>query len=87
MHRLALALAAASLLAAAWHAPGQYIALGAGIGAVGTGWLGYRDRGAPGAARLVAAGAITAGAAGLLLGALRVVLALAAIAHVERMLG
>ena len=86
MHRLALALAAASLAAAAWPAPGQYLAIGAGIGALGTGRVAYRDRTSPGAARLVAAGAITLGGIGLVLGALRVVLALAAIAHVERLL-
>jgi hypothetical protein len=86
MHRLALALAAASVVAAAWPAPGQYLALGAGIAALGTGRVAYRDRAAPGPARLAGAAAMTAGGVGVLLGALRVVLALAAIAHVERML-
>jgi hypothetical protein len=87
VHRLALALAVGAVVAAAWHAPGQYLAIGGGIGAIGTGWIAYGRRGAPGAARLAAAGAITAGGVGLLLGALRVAIALAALGHLERMLG
>jgi hypothetical protein len=87
MHRAALALAAGAVAAAAWHAPGQYLAIGAGIAALGTGRIAYGRRGSPGGARLAAAGAMTAGGIGLLLGALRVVVALAAIGHIERMLG
>ena len=86
MHRVALALAAGAALAAAGRAPGQYLALGAGIAAIGTGWIAYGRRGSPGAARLAAAGAITLGGVGLLLGALRVVIALAALGHLGRML-
>ena len=87
MQRLALALAVVAVVAAALAAPGQLIALGCGLGAVGIGWIGYARRDAPGAARLVAAGAITLGAIGLVLGLVRVVLAVAAIGHLERMLG
>jgi hypothetical protein len=54
---------------------------------MGTGWVGYRRREAPGLARLASAAAVTLGATALLLGALRVALALAAIGHLDRMLG
>jgi hypothetical protein len=87
MHRLALALAACAVLAALWRAPGPYLAISTGIAAIGTGWVVYGRRAAAGGVRLAAAGAITAGAIGLLLGGLRVVIALAAIGHLERMLG
>ncbi|HWO18667.1 MAG TPA: hypothetical protein VNO30_07815 [Kofleriaceae bacterium] len=86
MHRVALAFALGAVLAAAWAAPGQYLAIGAGIGAIGAGWVAYGRRGAPGTARLVAAGAITAGGIGLLLGVLRVAIALAALGHLGRLL-
>jgi hypothetical protein len=87
MQRLALVLATGSVLAAALPAPGLYLALGLGLGAVGTGWVGYADRGAPGFPRLGAAAAVTLGGIGVLLGAVRVVLALTAIGHVERLIG
>ena len=51
------------------------------------GWLGYRRRDASGASRIASAAAITVGLIGLLLGVLRVALVLAAIDHVDRMLG
>ena len=86
MQRLALGLAVGAVIAALVPTPGLFVALGLGLAAIGTGWVGYRQRTAPGAARLVAAGAITLGAIGLLLGLLRVVLVLAAIGHVDRMI-
>lgn len=85
MQRFALGLAIGAVIAALVPSPGLFVALGLGLGAIGTGWVGYRQRMAPGGARLVAAGAITLGAIGLLLGLLRVVLVLAAIDHVDRM--
>lgn len=87
MQRLALVLALAALVAAALPAPGLYLAIGLGIGAIGTGWVAYRRRGAPGFGRLAGAAAVTLGMVGLMLGTLRVVLALAAIRHLERMFG
>jgi hypothetical protein len=87
MQRLALILAFGALIAAAVPAPGLYVALGLGIGAMGTGWIAFRTRTAPGFARLAGAAAFTLGMVGFLLGALRVVLALAAIRHLDRMLG
>lgn len=87
MHRLALALALGAAGAATCRAPGPYLALGAGLAAIGTGWVAYGRREAPGGARLAAAGAITAGGIGALLGALRVALALAALGHLRGMLG
>jgi hypothetical protein len=87
MARVALVLALGALLAAALPSPGLFAALGLGIAAIGTGWLGYRRPGAAGFARLAGAAAITAGAVGCLLGVLRVMLALAAIDRIDRMLG
>jgi hypothetical protein len=87
MHRVALVLALGAMLAAAAPAPGQYLAIGGGIGAIGAGWVAYGRRGTPGAARLAAAGALTVGGIGLLLGVLRVVIVLAAIGHLEQLLG
>ena len=87
MQRLALALAIGALIAAALPSPGLYLALGFGLGAIGTGWVGYRQREAPGWARLAGAAAMMIGMVGVLLGTLRVVLALLAIGHLDRMLG
>ena len=87
MQRLALALAVGALIAAALPAPGLYLATGLGIGAIGTGIVAYRQRAASGFARLAGAAAIALGTVGLLLGCVRVVLALAALRHIDRMLG
>ena len=87
MGRLALALAFGAMIMAALPAPGLYLALGLGIGAMGMGWTGYGRRQDPGFTRLTAAAAITLGGLGVLLGTLRVVLALAAIDHIDQMLG
>ena len=86
VHRLALACALASLVAAALPSPGLFVALGLGVLAVGAGWVGFARREAPGAARLGAAAAITLGGLGFALGAVRVVLVLLAIRHVDQML-
>lgn len=85
MHRVALALALLSVWLVTTSSPGQLFAIGCGIAAIGSGWIGYTRRAAPGVTRLVAAGAVTLGAIGLLLGALRVVASLVAIAHVEQL--
>lgn len=87
MARVALLVAATAVLAAALPSPGLFVALGAGIAAIGTGWLVYRRPAAPGFARLAGAAAITVGAMGCVLGALRVALALAAIDHLDHLLG
>lgn len=86
MQRLALACALASLVAAWLPSPGLFFALGFGIAAIGTGWIGFSRRTAAGPARLGAAAAITLGGLGFALGAVRVVLVLLAIGHVDRML-
>ena len=86
MARVALALAAAALVGAALPSPGLFVAIGLGIAAIGSGWLGYRRPG-PGFTRLAGAAAIPLGALACVLGALRVVLALAALDHIDRMLG
>ena len=84
MVRAALALACCALVAAALPSPGLYLALGAGIAAIGTGWVGFARREAPGGARLAGAAAMALGGMGLVLGAVRVVIALVAIGHVDR---
>ena len=87
MPRLALLLAFIGVLAAGLPSPGLYVAIGCGLGAIGVGWAGWARRDSTGAARLASAAAITVGVIGLVLGALRVALVLAAIDHVDRMLG
>ena len=87
MVRLALLLALGAMAAAGWPAPGLYVAIGCGIGAIGCGWIGFSRRSAPGVSRLAAAAAITIGMVGLLLGSLRVAMVLSAIRHVDRLVG
>ena len=87
MVRVALVLAFAAMAAAGLPAPGLYVAIGCGIAAIGTGWLGFSRRTAPGPSRLVAAAAITVGTVGLLLGVVRVAIVLAAIDRIDHMIG
>jgi hypothetical protein len=87
MVRLALALAFGAMLAAGLPSPGLYLAIGLGFAAIGTGWLGYAHRGAPGVARLASAAAIAIGGLGVLLGTVRVVMVLVALDRIGRMLG
>ncbi len=86
MPRLALVVAFGAMFAAGLPSPGAYVAIGLGLAAIGFGRVGLRRREAPGSARLVSAGAMAIGTIGLLLGAVRVALALAAIRHIEGML-
>jgi hypothetical protein len=79
--------AVAAVCAAALPSPGLFVAIGCGFAAIGTGWVAYRRCRDPGFRRLAGAAAIALGALGSLLGALRVALALAAIDHLDRMLG
>ncbi|MEO8702560.1 MAG: hypothetical protein ABI867_21120 [Kofleriaceae bacterium] len=85
MQRLALALAFGAVVAAALASPGQFVAIGLAIAAIGTGRVVYARRTLPGAARLAGAAAIAIGAIGLVLGVVRVVVTLVAISHLERM--
>lgn len=87
MQRLALALAVSGLIAAVLPTPGLYLAIGLGLGAIGTGLVGYRQRAATGFSRLAGAAAIALGTVGVLLGMVRVVLVLAALRHIDGMLG
>lgn len=86
MARLALALAFGAMLAAGLPSPGLFLAIGLGIAAIGTGWLGYSRKSAPGSSRLASAAAMTVGMLGLLLGSVRVVMVLAAIDRIDSML-
>jgi len=63
------------VIGAALPSPGLFAAIGLGIAAIGTGWLGHRRTGDQGFSRLAGAAAITMGAVGCLLGMLRVMLA------------
>ncbi len=83
MARLALVLAGVALAAALVVTPGPYVAMGCGIGAVGLGRVAYARRANPGASRLAGAGAMTLGALGLLLGAARVAIMLAALGRLD----
>jgi hypothetical protein len=85
--RLPLAFAAAAIVAAMLASPGLYLALGFGIAATGTGWMAFRSPRTPGASRLGGAAAIALGGLGFTLGAIRVALTLAALGHLDRMLG
>ena len=87
MARIALALAFAAMFAAGLPSPGLYLAIGLAIAAIGCGWAGYAQRDAPGAWRLACAAAVTVGVIGFVLGAVRVVIVLAAIDRIDRMLG
>ncbi len=44
MQRLALAFALGAVIAAALPSPGLFVALGLGIAAIGTGWVGYAQQ-------------------------------------------
>ena len=85
MVRIALIAAAGAVACAALPSPGLFVAIGLGIAASGTGWLGDRARGAPGFRRLAGAAAITVGAMGCSLGLVRVALALAAIERLDQL--
>jgi hypothetical protein len=87
MARIALVLAFGAMLAAGLPAPGLYVALGLGIAAIGTGIAAFGRRAAPGAFRITAAAAITVGTLGVLLGAARVAVALAAIDRIGHLIG
>jgi hypothetical protein len=78
------ACAGAGSLALPW--PGMFVAMGLGIAAIGTGLTGWRRRADPGPARLAGAGAITIGAAALLLASLKYGLTLVAIGKIEALL-
>jgi hypothetical protein len=87
MVRAALLIAVAALVAAVLPSPGLFLAIGLGIAALGAGWLGYRQRSAPGASRLVSAAAIALGMLGIALGSVRIIMVLTAIDRIDRMLG
>lgn len=87
MPQLALVLAFGATIAAGLPAPGQYFAMALGIAAIGCGRVAYAQRALPGLARLAGAAAMTVGCIGLLLGAVRVVITLVAIRHLERLVG
>ena len=81
---LCAAFAGAVCLALPW--PGMFLAMGLGIAAVGTGITSWRRRADPGPARLAGAGAITIGAAALLLASVKYGLTLVAIGKIEGLL-
>jgi peptidoglycan biosynthesis protein MviN/MurJ (putative lipid II flippase) len=87
MAPVALVLALGAVVAATLPSPGLFIAIGLGPAAIGLGWIGFRRAGDPGFRRLAAAAAITVGALGLALGALRLALVLAALDRLDHLLG
>lgn len=87
MQRLSLVLALGAVVAAALPSPGLYLALGLGVGGIGAGWVGFTERAAPGLRRIGSAAAIALGGLAVVLGGLRVGLALAAIDHIDHLIG
>ena len=85
MQRLALAVAVGAVIAAWLPAPGQFVGLGLGVLAIGTGRIAYIRRTYSGSARLAGAAAITIGCIGLVLGGARVALTLAAIGRLRQL--
>ena len=85
--RLPLALAVGAIVAAMLPSPGLYLALGLGIAAGGTGWLAFSAQRTPGMSRLGGAAAMALGGLGFTLGAIRVGLTLAALGHLDRLVG
>jgi hypothetical protein len=83
--RLAVCLAFGAMVGAGLPSPGLYLAIGLGIAAIGIGLIAFRNRHAPGSARLAGATAIAIGALGAVLGGVRVAIVLAALGHVDRM--
>ena len=79
-------LAVAGAIAVALPAPGVFLAMALAIGAVGTGWVAYRRRSAPGPRRLWGAAALTVGLLVLVLAGLRYGLTLAAVDHLETLI-
>jgi hypothetical protein len=87
MAYVALFAGLAGLVAAALPSPGLFVAIGLGIAAAGGGWIAYRRAGDPGFTRLAGAAAVAIGGFSGVLGVLRVALALAALDHLDRLIG
>lgn len=87
MPTTALALAALALVACALPGAGMFVAMGAGIGAVGLGWIAFRRRHAPGPRRLLGAAAVAIGGMALALAVVRYAVTLAALARLVDLLG
>jgi hypothetical protein len=85
--RLALTLAFGAMIAAGLPSPGVYLAIGLAVASIGYGYVGFARREATGSSRLTSAAAITVGVLGLALGTVRVAMVLAAIGHIDHMLG
>ena len=77
------ALVCAVVALAACSLPGValFVAMGAGLAAVGLGWIGFRRRRAPGPTRLLAATALALGGLALVLAAVRYAVTLVALAQ------
>jgi hypothetical protein len=84
---VSLALAIAALVAGALPHPGMFVAIGLAIAAGGTGWIGWRRRGAPGAQRLTAAVGLGVAAIALGLGAARYAITLFAVTKLTGLVG
>jgi len=87
VHLVAFALAVAGMVAVWLPGVGLYLAFGCAILACATAYVGFRQRHRPGAARLIAAGALTVATMALTLAVVRYALTLLAIDKLERMLG
>jgi hypothetical protein len=83
---IALATAAIGVVCAVLPNPGMFFAMGLGIVAIVTGFLGYRSRPALGRTRLAGAGGITLGVLALILSFTKYGLTLAALRRIESLL-
>ncbi len=87
MGAFALAAAVIALTASALPYPGMFVAMAAGILAVGTGTLAWQRRHAPGAVRLTGAAGIGLASLALVVAVARYVLTLAAVARLTALVG
>lgn len=87
MALVSLALAVAALVAGALPHPGMFLAIGLAIAAAGSGWIGWRRRGAPGAQRLASAVGLGIAAIALALGGARYAITLFAVTRLAGLVG
>jgi hypothetical protein len=87
VHVIGLGLATAAMVLVWLPGVAMYVAIGCAILACTTAYVAFQQRHRPGAARLVAAGALTVATMALTLAAVRYALTLVAITKLESLLG
>jgi hypothetical protein len=84
---VSLALALVALVAGALPHPGMFVAIGLAIAAAGSGWIGWRRVGAPGAQRLTSAVGLGIAVIALALGGARYAITLFAVSKLTGLVG